>query len=105
MPFILQRDKRAAEDRADPSRARAQCQRCLRRGVWSFECACDAKGRYVSRPSATMMLEKPSLRQKYAEEQFKDDPAPGSARDRELMEARLARVVKKKKRGRRRESS
>jgi hypothetical protein len=99
MVFILDKDKRARD--AD-ARARARCQRCLRTGVWTYECGCE--GTYVRRASATERMRDPAKRQKFAEEQF-DDVPDGVGVDERRLRAALGEKKKRRKRRRSRSSS
>jgi hypothetical protein len=99
MVFILDKDKRARD--AD-ARARARCQRCLRTGVWTYECGCE--GKYVRRASATERMRDPAKRQKFAEEQF-DDVPDGAGVDERRLRAALGEKKKRRKRRRSRSSS
>ena len=47
------------------SSSSAQCQRCLQVGHWTYQCKNEAA--YLSRPSRTSFLQKPSLERKYKE--------------------------------------
>ena len=42
--------------RFEEDKSNAQCQKCLEKGHWTYECT--RKRKYVERPSRTQMLEK-----------------------------------------------
>ncbi|OUS48409.1 hypothetical protein BE221DRAFT_203552 [Ostreococcus tauri] len=102
MPFVLER---AGTRRSEATRARARCQRCLRGGVWTYECGCD--GRYVSRASASERMRDPRKRQKFADELFRNEVVPdgGAFEGGEVDDERLRRALdadgRKRGRGRR----